>query len=95
MTQDTAGEPQALHDDDNDNDDHGSDGRVEFESRMSDSDALMWNIEKDPMLRSTITTVIFLDGRVSHDELRAATDRMSRAVPRLRQRVVRVARDPT
>ena len=86
MTQDTAGEPQALHDDD-DNDDHGSDGRVEFESRMSDSDALMWNIEKDPMLRSTITTVIFLDGRVSHDELRAATDRMSRAVPRLRQRV--------
>ena len=38
MTQDTAGEPQALHDDD-DNDDHGSDGRVSSKSRMSDSDA--------------------------------------------------------
>ena len=29
---------------------------VEFEPRMSDADALMWSIEKDPLLRSTITT---------------------------------------
>jgi hypothetical protein len=29
---------------------------VRFEHRMSDADALMWAIEKDPMLRSTITT---------------------------------------
>ena len=29
----------------------------EFDDRMSDSDALMWSIEKDPLLRSTIVTV--------------------------------------
>ena len=29
----------------------------EFIDRMSDSDALMWSIEKDPLLRSTIVTV--------------------------------------
>ena len=35
----------------------------EFEPRMSDADALMWSIEKDPLLRSTITTVFLLDRR--------------------------------
>ena len=32
-----------------------------FETHMSDADALMWNIEKDPQLRSTIVAVIVLD----------------------------------
>ena len=36
---------------------------MQFETRMSDSDALMWHIEKDPILRSTITAVAFLDRR--------------------------------
>jgi hypothetical protein len=30
---------------------------LRFERRMSDSEALMWTIEKDPMLRSTITAI--------------------------------------
>lgn len=60
---------------------------IVYESRMSDADALMWNIEKDPMLRSTITSVVLIDGEVDHDALRAAIDRLTRAVPRLRQRV--------
>lgn len=60
---------------------------IQYEPRMSDSDALMWNIEKDPMLRSTITTVVFLEGEVDDDRLHAAADRLSRAIPRLRQRV--------
>ena len=34
---------------------------LRFQDRMSDSDALMWTIEKDPMLRSTITAVSLLD----------------------------------
>ena len=38
-----------------------------YESRMSDSDALMWTIEKDPLLRSTITAVSLLDGPVDAD----------------------------
>ena len=54
---------------------------------MSDSDALMWVIEKDPMLRSTIVTVITVDGVVDKDALWAQIDRATRAIPRLRQRV--------
>jgi diacylglycerol O-acyltransferase / wax synthase len=60
---------------------------VRFEHRMSDADALMWAIEKDPMLRSTITTVVVLDGTPERDRLWRAFDRVSCAVPRLRQRV--------
>ncbi|MCB1028107.1 MAG: hypothetical protein KDB24_10130, partial [Microthrixaceae bacterium] len=59
----------------------------EFEDRMSDSDALMWSIEKDPLLRSTIVTVSTFDGSLDHDRVRHQVDYMSRVVPRLRQRV--------
>ena len=44
---------------------------LQYESRMSDSDALMWTIEKDPLLRSTITAVSLLDGPVDARALRA------------------------
>ncbi len=60
---------------------------VEFEDRMSDSDALMWAIEKDPMLRSTITTAVVLDGPFERKRLHRTFERASRVVPRLRQRV--------
>lgn len=63
------------------------DGELRYESRMSDSDALMWTIEKDAMLRSTITAVAILDRAPDHDRLRHLLDRGSRLVPRLRQRV--------
>jgi diacylglycerol O-acyltransferase len=61
---------------------------LRYESRMSDSDALMWTIEKDPLLRSTITAVSLLDGPVDAERFREKVDRASRAIPRLRQRVV-------
>lgn len=60
---------------------------LRFEQRMSDSDALMWSIEKDPMLRSTITAVLFLDRAPDRDHFRALLDRGTRLVPRMRQRV--------
>lgn len=60
---------------------------VAFEDRMSDSDALMWAIEKDPMLRSTITTAVVIEGSVDPDRLHRTFDRASRIIPRLRQRV--------
>lgn len=60
---------------------------IVFDDRMSDSDALMWAIEKDPMLRSTITTAVVLDGAVDDDRLHDIFERASRVVPRLRQRV--------
>jgi WS/DGAT/MGAT family acyltransferase len=62
-------------------------GGIRFEHRMSDADALMWNIEKDPALRSTITTVFVFDRIIDRDQLRERIDRVSRVVPRLRQRV--------
>ena len=61
---------------------------LRYGSRMSDSDALMWTIEKDPLLRSTITAVSLLDGPVDRDRLVHKVDRASRLIPRLRQRVV-------
>ena len=60
---------------------------IEFEPRMSPADALMWTIEKDPLLRSTITTVMLFDGPVDIERLRTRLERASRALPRLRQRV--------
>jgi len=61
---------------------------MRYESRMSDSDALMWNIEKDPILRSTITAVALLDRAPDRDVLQRKVDRGSRLIPRMRQRVV-------
>ncbi len=60
---------------------------VAFEDRMSDSDALMWSIEKDPMLRSTITTAVVVEGSLDQDRLQRTFERASRMIPRLRQRV--------
>ena len=61
---------------------------LRFEHRMSDADALMWSIEKDPLLRSTITAVATFDRPPDRKVLAEALERTSRAVPRLRQRVV-------
>lgn len=60
---------------------------LQYEQRMSDSDALMWTIEKDPMLRSTITAVAFLDRAPDRERLQTLVDRGTRLVPRMRQRV--------
>ncbi len=60
---------------------------LRFQQRMSDSDALMWTIEKDPMLRSTITAICMLDQAPDPEHLRRLLDRGTRLVPRMRQRV--------
>jgi diacylglycerol O-acyltransferase len=59
-----------------------------FDSRMGASDAIMWNIERDPMLRSTITSVLLLDRAPEADRLSGAVVRSLERIPRLRQRVV-------
>jgi diacylglycerol O-acyltransferase len=60
---------------------------IRFDDRMSDADALMWTIEKDPLLRSTITSVALFDQALDRDRFVEAIDRTTRLVPRLRQRV--------
>jgi len=60
---------------------------VIYKDRMSDADALMWGIEKDPALRSTITTVTVLNGTIERSVVRREFERISRRIPRLRERV--------
>jgi WS/DGAT/MGAT family acyltransferase len=61
---------------------------VEFDNRMNDADALMWHIERDPMLRSTITVIWVLDRPPDLRRLEEKIERATRLVPRLRERVV-------
>jgi WS/DGAT/MGAT family acyltransferase len=61
---------------------------IRFEQRMSDSDALMWNIEQNPLLRSTVTVVWVLDRVPDRGRLEDKVERATRLIPRLRQRVV-------
>jgi hypothetical protein len=62
--------------------------RVRYEERMSESDALLWNNERDPMLRSTITSVMILEGPPDPERFAGAVARSLEKIPRLRQRVV-------
>ena len=63
----------------------------EFDHRLGDADALMWNIERDPHLRSTIVTLLVLDRPPSWKRVLERLERGSRLIPRLRQRVVEPA----
>ena len=65
-----------------------TDEHLDFQPRMSDADKLMWTIERDPLLRSTITSVVVLDGPPDHARLKDKVERASRTVIRLRQRVI-------
>ncbi|HEV3226053.1 MAG TPA: wax ester/triacylglycerol synthase family O-acyltransferase [Acidimicrobiales bacterium] len=56
--------------------------------RMSDVEALMWNLEKDPALASSFANVTILDQPPDHARLRRTMERAVKIVPRLRQRVV-------
>jgi diacylglycerol O-acyltransferase len=58
-----------------------------FGRRMSHADALMWNIEKDPILRSTIVAVGLLDRVPDWPRLRRRIDLATLLIPRMRQRV--------
>jgi WS/DGAT/MGAT family acyltransferase len=55
-----------------------------------DSDAAMWGMEKNPLLRQTITAVLILDRRPEREVLLDRLDRASRTVPTLRRRLVEV-----
>jgi len=59
-----------------------------YGDRMSASDTLLWNNERDPMLRSTIISMIVLDGPPDPVRFAGAVERSLARVPRLRQRVV-------
>lgn len=56
--------------------------------RMTDVEALMWNLEKDPFLAASIVNVTILDREPDFEKLRRRLERATHVVPRLRQRVV-------
>ncbi len=61
---------------------------AKFTHHMSDEDALMWHIEKDPILRSTIVALAIFDQAPDWDKLRSRIARATHVIPRLRQRVL-------
>ena len=60
----------------------------EFASHLNASDALMWTMEKDPCLRSTIVAVSLLDRSPDWHRLSSRMASACEIIPRLRQRVV-------
>ncbi|MFP5321684.1 MAG: wax ester/triacylglycerol synthase domain-containing protein [Acidimicrobiia bacterium] len=60
----------------------------QFQRHMSDTEALMWNLEKDPALSSWFASVTILDRPPSMERLRSRLAQAVVAVPRLRQKVV-------
>src|SRR3954470_12335823 len=61
---------------------------MRFERRMSDAEALMWTIEKDPALRSSFLQLTLLDGAPDFARFRRRMERAVKVIPRLGQRVV-------
>lgn len=55
--------------------------------KMSDAEALMWRLEKDPYLASTFANITILDRPPDMDLLYARMERTSVLFPRLRRRV--------
>ena len=55
---------------------------------MSGSDALLWTISSDPVLRPTIVALMVLDGKPDWSEVRTRVAALTEAVPRLRSRAV-------
>ena len=62
--------------------------RITYDETMSSSDALIWHIEEDPHLRSTVMSVWFLQQPPEPERMRSTVERMVTQIPRLRQRVI-------
>jgi diacylglycerol O-acyltransferase / wax synthase len=65
-----------------------ADAASQYAPRMSDVEALMWNLEKDPRLSASIASLTILDRSPDRERLRSRLTLAVAAVPRLRQRVV-------
>jgi len=55
---------------------------------LRDTDAFSWYMESDPLLRSTVASVVVLDGQPDLDRLLERADRASRITPGFRHKVV-------
>lgn len=64
-------------------------------SYLSQTDTIMWTVEADPLLRSTIGGIALLDRPPSIDTLRARMEHVVAMVPTMRARVVTTPLHPT
>src|SRR4051794_30438989 len=62
--------------------------RITYDNTMSSTDALIWHIERDPLLRSTVMSVWFLERAPLPERMHVTVEQMAAQLPRLRQRVV-------
>lgn len=62
---------------------------------LSQNDTIMWMVEADPLLRSTIMGVVVLEGAPDAERLRARVEDVTHHVPALRDKVVPVPLHPT
>ena len=60
---------------------------VSFEQRMSEAEALMWNVEKDPWRNPSGAMITILDQPVDFDGFRRRVASAVADTPRLRERV--------
>lgn len=67
--------------------DQGRHRTISFEQQMSDAEALMWNVEKDPWLNPSGAMVTVLDRPVDVDGFRRRVAVAVADTPRLRERV--------
>ena len=67
-----------------------SDRELRFEHKMSDAEAMMWNIEHDPRLSSNIGSIAICDTELDFDKLRRRVEWAVADIPRLRDRVAPV-----
>ena len=56
--------------------------------RFGAVDALLWAVDRDPLLASVVTGISVFDTEISPAALKARLERTTRVVPRMRQRVV-------
>jgi diacylglycerol O-acyltransferase / wax synthase len=61
---------------------------LRFEQKMTDAEALMWTVEKDPWLNPSGGVVTILDRPLDADHFRARIMQSVAKIPRLRERVV-------
>ncbi|MDQ1247807.1 MAG: diacylglycerol O-acyltransferase / wax synthase, partial [Actinomycetota bacterium] len=59
-----------------------------MDPRMGAFDAVMFGVEDDPVLRSFITVLMETDSPPEEDRLRYRVERLTRLMPKMRQRVV-------
>ncbi len=61
---------------------------MRFADRMTDHEALMWNVEKDPWLNPSGASLTILEGKIDPEHFRRTMRRAVSKMPRLYERVV-------